>query len=169
MKQDIDIVIDGITPCLIERLSGEKFDTIALQVHPKQGDFKGWKFNWFTPEQEGSVVYALMIDDGDEEVQGLIAFHVEPKSGFLFGDLLESNPANVGHEGIYAGVGAHLTALACKHALDLGFDTYFFIAKTELVEHYKKALGAKQIGDTQRMYINGIAFHELIDKYYSED
>jgi hypothetical protein len=169
MKQGIDIVIDEITPCLIERLSGEKFDTTEKQIHPKQGDFKGWKFDWSIPEQEGSVVYALMIDDDSEEVQGLIAFHAETKSGFLFGDLLESNPANVGHEGIYAGIGAHLTALACKYAFDLGFDTYFFIAKTELVEHYKKSLGAKQIGDTQRMYIDGAAFLELIDKYYSED
>jgi hypothetical protein len=170
MEQGIDIIIDEITPCLIERSSGEKFYTTAKQVHPKRGDFKGWKFDWTALEREGSIVYALTIDDDiSEEAQGLIAFHPETKSRFLFGDLMESNPANVGHEGIYAGIGAHLTAFACNSAQDMGFDTYFFIAKTELIEHYKKTLGAKQIGSTQRMYIDGMAFIELIEKYYSKD
>jgi hypothetical protein len=51
-----------------------------------------------------------------------------------------------------------LTAFARKTAKDMEFDTYFFVAKTELIEHYKEMLGAKQIGNTQRMYIDGNAF-----------
>jgi hypothetical protein len=82
---------------------------------------------------------------------------------------MESNPANVGHQGVYVGTGAHLTAFACKCAKEMGFDAYFFIAKTELIEHYKKTLGEKQIGTTQRMYIDGTAFLKLIEQYYSED
>jgi hypothetical protein len=169
MNDGIDIIIDGITSCLIERSSGEEFKTVMEQVHPKRGEYKGWKFNWTDPEKKGSVVYALRVEnDPTGEVQGLIAFHPDDENGFLFGDLMESNPANIGHEGIYLGIGAHLTAFACKTAKEKGFDTYFFVAKTELIEHYKKTLGATQIGSTQRMYLSGHAFDKLIETYYAE-
>jgi hypothetical protein len=169
MYDGIDIVIDAITPCLIERSTGEKHATTIEQVHPEKNEYKGWRFDWTIPEKKGSAVYALrMADDPTGEVQGLIAFHPDMKNKFLFGDLMESNPTNVGHDGVYIGVGAHLTAFACKTAKDLGLDTYFFIAKTELIEHYKKSLGARQIGCTQRMYIDGSAFARLVAAYYLE-
>ncbi len=47
-----------------------------------------------------------------------------------------------------------------------GCDGYvFFIAKTKLIDHYIKTLGAVHVG-AQRMVINTEAALKLIDKYF---
>lgn len=165
---ELDIIIDGITDCLVERSTGKKLPTRIERIHPRKNQFGDWNFDWSVPEQQGSEVYALFLED-DDEVQGLIAFHAEPKNTCYYGDLIESNPLNIGHEGRYIGVGAHLTAFACKTAKDSGYDAYFFQAKVNLIEHYTKTLGATQIGSSQIMQLLGAAFDRLIDAYYKED
>jgi hypothetical protein len=165
----IEIIIDGVTECLIERATGKKVATKEMRVHPKRGQFPEMHFDWTFPERQGAVVYALKIDDDtDDEVQGLIAFHEDRANTCYVGDLLESNPANIGKQGRYIGVGAHLTAFACKMAKEAGYDAYFFEAKTDLIEHYENTLGARQIGRSQQMYIMGAAFNRLIGMYYKE-
>jgi hypothetical protein len=164
---EINIIIDEITHCLIERVSGTECPTTVGRIHPNERQFTDWNFDWTVPERKGAEVYALFVEN-DDEVQGLIAFHAEPQNFCYYGDLLESNPKNIGHNGRYIGVGAHLTAFACRTAKEKGYDAYFFVAKSELVAHYAKTLGAMQIGNSQIMQIVGAAFDRLVDAYYKE-
>jgi hypothetical protein len=168
-SREIDIIIDKITNCLIERASGKRVDTEITEVSFK-GRPTGWKFDWSEPERQGSSVFALRVkDDPEAAIQGLIAFHEDKENICVFGDLLESNSKNIGGDGKYQGVGAHLTAFACKTARTLGYDAYYFKAKTLLIEHYRKTLGAKQIGSSALMCILEPAFSNLIDNYYEEE
>jgi hypothetical protein len=169
MNEDgIDIVIDGITDCLIERTSGQKFETIIEKVSFNRRP-KGWKFDWSVPEKQGSSVLALKVkSDPDDVMQGLIAFHEDKDNLCFFGDLLESNSQNIGQHGTFAGVGAHLTAFVCKLAKEAGYSAYYFKAKTQLIDHYTKTLGARQIGSTPMMCILEPELGKLVDAYYKE-
>ena len=84
-------------------------------------------------------------------------------------DIVEAAPFNVGHNGRYKGVGAHLFAIACKLSWDVGNEGYVqFTAKTDLVEHYRQTLNAKNI-DWHTMYIDSYGAIELIRKYFKEE
>jgi hypothetical protein len=155
---------------LIGRTTGQKFDTVIEGIVPVAGQFKGWNFDWTEPVRKNYKTFALLIkDDSEKMIQGLIAINIEPKNKAVYGYLLESNPRNIGKSGLYIGVGAHLTSYGCKVAKDNGCEAYYFDAKTDLIDHYAKTLGAKQIGQSQRMVIEGEAFKHLIKQYYPED
>jgi hypothetical protein len=167
MIYEIEIRIDLLTYCLFDRESEKNVDTHIHRVHPKNGEYK-WSFNWTILENGGYEVYALKVV-GDEEAQGLLAIRSDEANSAIECKLLEANPNNVGHAGKYVGVGAHLMAFACKTAAERKFDACFFIAKTNLIEHYTKTLGAKQVGRSQKMIIEGAAFRELLNRYYKEE
>ena len=62
-------------------------------------------------------------------------------------DLLESAPFNRGKNKVYEGVAGNLVAHACKVSFQHGFEGYVsFTAKTKLIDHYTKTLGAIQFG-----------------------
>ena len=71
-------------------------------------------------------------------------------------DIVESAPFNSSYnkkvkDKEYNGVGVCLFAEVCKRSFDLNYDGYVgFMAKTNLIEYYKKELGASLIG-SQRM------------------
>ena len=82
---------------------------------------------------------------------------------------MESAPYNIGHNGKYNGVGAHLFAIACKLSWNEGNEGYVqFVAKTNLIDHYKKTLGAKLI-ENQSMYIDSYNSLKLIKQYFKEE
>jgi hypothetical protein len=154
---------------LIERTTGRKFDTVVEKIIPESGQFIGWNFDWTEPVGKNYETFALFIkNDSEKMTQGIIAIRVESENQAVYGYLLESNPRNVGKDGLYIGVGAHLTAYGCKVAKDNGFEVYYFDAKTDLIDHYASTLGAKRIGQSQRMVIDGDAFEHLIKQYYPE-
>lgn len=161
---EIDVLIDKLTDCLVERKTGKVIDTYYKKretlINPK--DYKGWKFNWSTPEKNEYEIYELFVE-GDATVQGRIAFRID--GGVADIDIVESAPHNIGHLGEYIGVGGHLFAIACESSKEAGCDGYVaFTAKTNLIEHYKKELGAQVISG-QRMYIDDMAAQKLIAKY----
>ena len=81
---------------------------------------------------------------------------------------MEAAPDNVGRNGKYKGVGAHLFAIACKLSWDAGNEGYVqFTAKTDLVSRYMKELGAKMI-DWHTLYIDSYGAIALIKKYFKE-
>ncbi|MDO5564711.1 MAG: hypothetical protein Q4F88_05745 [Eubacteriales bacterium] len=128
---EIDIIIDIITSCLINRVNGKEYDTeyklsdIITESKDRELKNKGWKFDW-------------------------------------------SAPYNVGKDGIYLGVGAHLFAIACKESWDNENEGYVqFTAKNNLIEHNKETLRAKQI-DWHNMYIDSYGAIALIHKYFKE-
>jgi hypothetical protein len=69
---------------------------------------------------------------------------------------------------MYYGVAGNLVAFACKCSFGHGFDGYVaFTAKTNLIEHYKKTLGAVQFSP-QRMMIQEPQAKILVSKYFSD-
>ena len=172
---DIDIEIDSLTDCLIERSSGMLLDTefrlvaktITKEIAEKLQS-EGWKFDWSIPHKDGCEIYALTLKDSTD-VEGLIALKHFRSQFFTYVELVETAPHNYGHEGKYIGVGAHLFAIACKLSWDVGNEGYVqFVAKSALVEHYQKTLNAKCI-DLQRMYIDSAGAIELIKKYFPQE
>ncbi len=98
-----------------------------------------------------------------------LAFRHDRENYFTEAALVESAPHNR-IDNRYKGVGGHLFAITCKESFDVGNDGYVaFIAKTNLVEHYQKELGAVSIGDAGRkMVITTIPASELVKKYFKE-
>ena len=172
---EIDISIDELTNCLISSETGEECDTEYRLVTRtiSKNDAKmlkadGWKFDWSIPHQKGYEVYELLLKD-TEELQGMIALKHIRSQYYTHVDILEAAPFNIGHDGLYKGVGGHLFAIACKLSWDAGNEGFVqFTAKTNLVEHYRNTLGAKNI-DAQTMYIDSYGAITLIQKYFPKE
>lgn len=161
---EVDILIDKLTDCLIEKSSGEQVDTeYRLRTVPiKTKDYKGWKFDWSKTEKNGYNIYELFVK-GDDIVQGRISLRID--GGVADVDIVESAPHNYGHTGKYHGVGGHLFAIACQISLEAGCDgVVAFTAKSDLIEYYAKILDAK-LAKGQRMYLDEKAAEKLIRTY----
>lgn len=102
-------------------------------------------------------------------MQGMIALKHIRDQFYTHVDIVEAAPENIGHLGKYKGVGAHLFAIACKLSWDVGNEGYVqFTAKTNLVEHYRETLGARNI-DSQKMFIDSYGALKLIKTYFPEE
>lgn len=163
----IEVEIDEFTECLRDTKTDTLVDTSFSKMSPKEAASitKEWQFNWGNPPKD-STLYALKVN-GVEGAQGLLAIRELASEHTMYVDLVESNPANVGKDGAYKGVGGHLFAEACRQAKNNSYDYIYFDAKTKLVDYYHKTLGAVSISN-QRMVIDGEAFNNLIKKYYKE-
>lgn len=171
-RNEIEVVIDELTPCLIHRKSGEEYQT---RIEPlKKSDLnrltkeQGWvNFDW---NKEFSLpkrlVYKLMVA-GSDDIQGLVSFEVA--QGYVDVFLVESAPWNIGAVSqVFVGVGAHLFAFACKISFDLGFEGIIaFTSKTKLINHYQEKLGAVTIG-SHLMTIETNAAKKLVNRYFGE-
>ena len=160
---EVDILIDRITDCLIDTRTGKEVETEyrlrETPIRPK--DCKGWKFNWSITEKNGYHIYELFLKD-DDTVQGRISLKID--GGVADVEIVETAPHNYSHKGIYAGVGAHLFAIACQISLDAGCDgVVAFISKSDLVGYYMDKLNAVEI-TPRRMVI----FEDDIS-YYAKD
>jgi hypothetical protein len=164
-RMKIDITIDKITPCLVERTTGKIFNTQMISVKLAKNDYKGWNFDWSIPKRNGFDIHALKIIN-DDKLQGLIASKIESANKSVHVDIVESAPHNYGSNGQYEGVGGHLFAFACKRALDNDYNYIYFDAKTSLIKYYQEKLGAERIGRSNRMIIEGDSFLKLIKSYY---
>lgn len=113
---------------------------------------------------EGRIVYKLTIEGNRNIVQGLIS--LEDRNDHLFLHLIESAPFNFGKPKLYEGVPGNLVAFACKESKDKGYEGFVsFFAKTKLIEHYEKILGAVHVGG-HRMVIYTVAAEKLINQYF---
>jgi len=147
---EVDIEIDGLTNCLVNRITGEECDTqyrliskTITKADAEKLKAEGWLFDWSIPHSNGYEIYELLIK-GSDECQGLIALKHIRDQLYTHVDVVESAPKNRGKNGKYQGVGAHLFAIACKLSWDVGNEGFVqFKAKTDLVEHYRETLKAK--------------------------
>ena len=165
---EIDIFIDAFTHCLIDNKTGIEEKTYYKICDKKIPRAKnGWKFDWNKQQRDSkSVIYELFTEK-DDELQGRISFRLE--DGFIFVELVETAPHNYGSKGKYSGVGAHLFAIACKESFSNGFEgNVSFVAKTRLIEHYQKTLGAVLIS-SQVMIINQSAAYKLVQNYFKDE
>lgn len=161
---EVDILIDGLTDCLVRRSTGEQVETeYRMRTAPlKPIHYKGWNFDWSKTEKNGYNIYELFLA-GDDIVQGRISLKID--GGVADVDIAETAPHNYGHSGQYQGVGGHLFAIACQVSMEAGCDGFVaFTAKSNLITYYKKVLSA-QVARGQRMYIDETAANILIEKY----
>lgn len=161
---EIDILIDKLTDCLVERATGNIVETEyrIRQTKIKPSEYKRWKFDWSKTQNSGYVVYELFLKN-DSEVQGRVSLTIF--GGVANIDIVETAPHNYGHTGVYEGVGGHLFAIACQISLESGCDgVVAFTSKSNLVEYYKKELNAVEISP-RRLVIFEEAALILLEKY----
>ena len=109
-----------------------------------------------------------------KRVQGLIATKVRKDLFAVEVDIVESAPFNNPHNKYfklkeYDGVGGHLFAEAIRQSYENGFDGFVtFTAKTNLIEYYIKELGATQVGNTQKMFIDERSARKLYERYFKK-
>ncbi len=125
----------------------------------------GWSFNWKLEfDDNAKEVYKLTITNNPHIIQGLLSLTIE--NDHIFMNLVESAPFNIGKNKLYEGVAGNLVAYACKISFQKGFDGFVaFDAKTRLIQHYEKTLGAICFRG-QRMIIPTYGAQVLIDKYF---
>jgi len=172
-KRAINVEIDELTPCLRDRNTGELVETEYREIK-KPGEIKKiskehkWDFDWekqWKDRESNSEFYALTLK-GDKKTQGIL--EVRKHQGATELRLMESAPTNRKENGRHKGVGGHLAAIAVKRSYETGGNGYTFLdAKTVLINHYKKELGAKVMSGT-RMYIDEAAAKNLYAVYFGE-
>lgn len=165
-KRYISIQIDTLSDSIFNKAEGKEYSTETLLVSPDKlkKDTKNWSFNWVR-EATNYQVYKLIAVEKPTIIQGLIS--VEEQRGFYFVSLIENAPFNIGKEKEYIGVASNLFAFACKLSKESGHDGFVvFEAKTALIEHYKKTLGAQVIGHSIRMFIDENHAEKLISIHF---
>jgi len=81
-------------------------------------------------------------------------------------NLLESAPFNIGKNKLYEGVAGNLVAFACKVSFQKGYEGFVaFTAKTNLIKHYEKTLGAFYFKNG-RMIIPTESARKLVKTYF---
>ena len=166
-KRLVYIEFDRLTNSIENRITGDSFDTKLIEIEKSDlPNLKtGWNFNWIFETKSESKVFKLIVENNKSVIQGLISLTF--KEGFVFVELVESADFNIGRNKVYYGVAGNLFAFACKQSWDKGnFGYVAFNAKTNLIEHYEKSIGAKRIGNSNQMVIEPLEASELINKYY---
>lgn len=142
----LDFEIDRLSNSIQNTISGDSFPTDVSRL--TKADFKqvtkrnGWSFNWKTElNNNAKEVYRLTITNNPNIIQGLLSLTIEDDHVFM--NLFESAPFNIGKNKLYEGVAGNLVAYACKVSFQKGFEGFVaFDAKTKLIQHYEKTLGA---------------------------
>ena len=124
-------------------------------------------FDWHKELKDISKqVYKLTTINNPQIIHGLTS--LTDKHDHIFMDLIENAKINKGKQKLYNGVAGNLVAFACKMAFELRYDGIVsFIAKTQLIDHYRNTLGAQLFG-SNRMYIDTNPAHVLVTKYFKD-
>lgn len=171
LKRSLDFVIDKLTNSIENTISGDSFQTDISVLTKKDlksiSKKRGWQFDWkFELGQPERDVYKLTITDNQNVIQGLISLQVKTDSVYIH--LIERAPFNRGKTKIYIGVPGNLVAYACKLSFQRGNEGFVsFLAKTKLISHYEKDLGATHFGGGL-MLIDTITALKLTDKYFKK-
>jgi hypothetical protein len=161
--------IDRLTNSILNTISGDSFQTDVILL--TKSDLKeitkkkGWNFDWKSEFNDiKKEVYKLTIEQNQNIIQGLLSITIE--ADHIYMNLLESSPFNIGKNKLYEGVAGNLVAYACKLSFQKGFQGFVaFTAKTQLIEHYEKTLGAFHFKN-QRMIIETEPSKFLVEKYF---
>jgi hypothetical protein len=166
---ELDFEIDKLTNSIENSLTGEIFETEITHISPKEGrQIKklDWAFSWNTELKiPSNKVYKLTTLNNPTIIHGLIC--LTDKQDHIFMPLIESAKFNKGSKKLYRGVAGNLVAFACKTSFEKGYDgVVSFIAKTQLIEHYKTSLGAKIFAGGNRMFIDTKEAYSLVKQYF---
>jgi len=165
----LDFVVDKLTNSIQNTISGDSFETEVLRL--TNSDLKqttkknGWNFDWKMELNDNSKeVFKLTIPHNPNIIQGLLSLTLERDHVYMH--LLENAPFNIGQNKLYEGVAGNLVAHACKVSFQQGFEGFVaFTAKTKLIEHYEKTLGAYHLSG-HKLIIPTKSAQVLIDKYF---
>ncbi|MDH4461118.1 MAG: hypothetical protein QE277_06835 [Flectobacillus sp.] len=161
----ITVEIDRLTNSIVNARTGDILHTEISPLSPKEINRtqKEWSFDWKTECSKGNV-FKLFIEGNPNIIQGLISL-IDQKD-HIYVSLVENAPFNIGANKVYEGVAGNLFAYACKLSFELGYEGYIsFHAKSELIDHYIKTLGAKRINN-QLMYIDTVESSYLVNRYF---
>ncbi len=160
----INIEINALTNSIQDRITGQEFETNVIEVTFEEiRTLTNWNFDW-QKEYNQFKVYKLVLAKATSEIQGLISFQV--RKGYVYASLMESAPVNFGKSKKYVGVAGNLIAFACKISFENNNDGFVnFIAKSALIEHYRKTLNAVVISG-QNMMIETDAATVLVKRYF---
>lgn len=168
-KVEQGFIIDRLTDSILNVISGDSFQTEISTL--KESDLKtitkkkDWNFDWKSEFNDLTrEVYKLTIVNNPDIIQGLLSITIE--NDHIFMNLLESAPFNIGKKKLYEGVAGNLVAYASKVSFQKGYDGFVaFTAKSKLIEHYEKTLGAFHFKN-QRMILDTNASKFLVKKYF---
>ena len=164
----IGIEIDKLTNSIENVATGEIFETEIRKIDASNGTLikkRDWVFNWHQElSSERREIYSLTTLYNPKVVHGLIS--IEDGGDHIYMHLVESSKLNQGARKIYAGIPANLVAFSCKRSFELGYEGVLaFVAKTKLIDHYKKTLGAR-VFRGNRMVIESDQAMFLVHKYF---
>ena len=163
-KKLIEIDIDLLTQCLIRTKDNKIVKTEVKEINTQYYNFKDWEFNWIEESKKGNKILGLFAENYENKERQLLEVVLVEIAPFNN----RHNPKNILKSKEYLGVGGHLFAEIARISFEKGYDGYVsFLAKTNLIEHYKKTLGAKQLSYIE-MYIDDEAAMKLVKKYYSK-
>jgi hypothetical protein len=165
-KRRLGFTIDKLTNSIENVPTGEIFETEISRVtldelaHLTEDD-------WVSEFREGKrEVFKLVTCQNPTVIQGLISLTQRHDHVFIY--LIENAPFNIGQKKIYAGVAGNLIAFACKRFFECGYDgAVSFTAKTQLMAHYEKMLGAKRFSYNQ-MFIDTKEATALVRQYFPD-
>lgn len=165
----LDFEIDKLTNSIENVQTGEVFDTeitqISLEKNSKEIKRTEWLFNWKRELQVNDrQVFKLTTPLNPKIIHGFLS--LEDKNDHIFMYLLESAKFNKGRNKVYLGVPANLVAYACKISFERGYGGFVaFDAKSALIEHYQKTLGATHFRGL-KMFIETDAAKKLVNRYF---
>lgn len=162
----LDEFVDELTKSITEVATGRSYPTLVspVTVGELNAAATNWRFDWFQELTTGEV-FKLTAPKLGRLIHGLISLTCG--SSFVVVNLVESHPENIGRGKKYNGVAANLIAFACQLAFEKGYEgAVSFDAKSELIAHYERTLGAKQVGRSQRMVMDRAASLRLVEQYF---
>lgn len=151
MKGTLNIIIDQLTPCLIDTISNKEVETIVYKidnVNVLKGLTKrtNWYANWVKLFKEFEV-FALALRDSPSTFQGLVALQDASEASVMLLHWAVAAPHNnpLISQKKYNGVGGHLFAIAVEESAKRGYGGVVIghPANRELDTHYKEILGAE--------------------------
>ena len=174
MEQDVqahlEFEIDKLTNSIENAITGEVFETEITRMTGKlsrQIKKADWLLDWrLELKGKDREVYKLTTLENPAIVHGLIS--ISDNHDHVFMNLIESARFNKGETKLYRGVAGNLVAFACRTAFEKGYDgVVAFVAKTQLIEHYRLTLGAKTFAGN-RMFIDTRESLSLVKQYFKE-
>ncbi len=129
----------------------------------------GWVFNWKAEwaETDGRELFKLVTTEAPDMIQCLLG--CRKAQGYYFITLVETAPRNHGRSKQYYGAPANMVAYVCRLSFAAGFEgVVAFTPKSNLVQHYKRSLGAVLINKFDMAIYTAEARH-LINVYYDEE
>jgi hypothetical protein len=164
----LDFIVDKLTNSIENTLTGESVETEIVRLQQQDAAILRklkWQFDWYKEFHEPNTEIHALIAKGNPSVwHGLVSS--EDRRDHMFMHLIESAPFNMGRDKLFAGVMGNLVAFLCKNSFEKGYmGAVAFEAKTRLIEHYKKELGA-QLFTPNRMFIDTPEAIKLLRKYF---